>query len=66
MRCKDTWKRQIPQDKLAAYKQLLEEAVINSPFVVYSQSTKVTVVEYDSELTHEKVLEKMGKLVRKE
>lgn len=63
MRCKDTWKRHIPSDKLNAYKQLLEEAVINSPHVVYSKNTKVTIVEYDSGLSHNDVLGKMKTLI---
>lgn len=64
MRYKDTWKRHIPPEKLAAYKQLLEEAVINSPHVVYSKSTKVTIVEYDSELSHNEVLGEMKARIR--
>ena len=59
MRCKDTWHRHIPPDKLSAYKQLLSEKIITDPYVVFVRSTNTTIVEYESQLAHEWILEEM-------
>lgn len=49
MRCCDTWKRKIPDDKLAAYKQMIDDGKIRNHHVVYNRQTGATTVEYDSE-----------------
>ena len=55
----DTWKRQIPQEKLEAYKQLIDEDQIKMLLVIYDRQTKVTTVEYDSTLPHEQILKEL-------
>ena len=60
MRCKDTWKRFIPPNKLSAYKQMLDEGLIKNPNVTYYKQSRVTDVEYDSDLPHEVILQEMS------
>ena len=59
MHCKDTWKRHIPNDKLFAYKQMINEGMIIDHHVVYERKTGITTVEYKSEKPHEWILEEM-------
>lgn len=61
MRCKDTWTRHIPPEKLAAYKQLIDEGVIRNQHVIYARKERITIVEYDSELDHQDVLNELKK-----
>lgn len=63
MRCKDTWNRPIPDNKLKAYKQLLSDGTIRNPHVIYARAESVTIVTYESYLTHYQVLEKMRELL---
>ena len=51
MRYKDTWKRHIPDEKLAAYKQLIDDGKIKNHHVTYVRSTRTTIVEYDADET---------------
>lgn len=51
----DTWTRHIPDNKLAAYKSLIDSGMIRIRRVVYARKQKVTVVQYDSDETHEKI-----------
>ena len=59
MCCKDTWKRHIPPEKLAAYKQLLDDGLITNPHVTYVRSDQSTIVEYDSGRPHEWILNEL-------
>ena len=59
MHCKDTWKRHIPNDKLYAYNQIINEGMITNNHVVYERKTEITTVEYESEKPHEWIREKM-------
>ena len=59
MHCKDTWKRHIPNDKLSAYKQMIDEEMITDPHVVYEKSTGITTIEYESDNPHEWILEEL-------
>ena len=44
----DYWPMRIPPDKLAAYKQLIEEGQIRKHHVTYDKTTGATIVEYYS------------------
>jgi hypothetical protein len=59
MHCLDTWKKRIPDTKLSAYKQLVDEDQIKILLVVYDRQTKVTTVEYDSIVPHEQILKEL-------
>lgn len=59
MHCLDTWKKQIPDAKLSAYKQLVDEDKIRILLVIYDRQTKVTTVEYDSVVPHEQILKEL-------
>lgn len=63
MRCKDTWKKTVPPNKMMAYKQLLDEGVIENIHITYVRSTKETIFEYDSEQSHNEVLKELSKRV---
>ena len=60
-RYKDVWRMHIPDHKLAAYKQLLDDGVITDPHVVYDRKDRTTTVEYSSELPRETILEELKK-----
>lgn len=57
----DTWKEPIAPVKLDAYRQLIEAGLIVNPKVTYNRTTKITTVEYSSELPHERVLQELRK-----
>ena len=59
--CRDTWKRHIPPEKLAAYKQLIEEQQIRKHHVIYDRNTGSTTVEYYAIAPHEWILEELKK-----
>lgn len=61
MRYTDTWKRHIPPEKLAAYRQLIDEGIIRNQHVIYARKEQITIVEYDSELNHQDVLNELKK-----
>lgn len=61
MLCRDTWKRRIPPEKLSAYKQLLDEGVINNIHVTFARAENVTIFEYDSDKPHEWILAELAK-----
>ena len=59
MLCKDTWTRQIPDNKLAAYRALIAEKQITKPHVTYDRQSGTTIVEYLAIAPHEWILEEM-------
>lgn len=59
MYCMDTWNRHIPDNKLSAYKQLMEENLITVDQVTYYREQKTTVVQYSSSHPHEWILEQL-------
>ena len=65
IKCTDIWKDHIPPDKLAAYKQLIDEGQILKHHVLYSRRTGVTVVEYSSTVPHEWIREELRKRCEK-
>ncbi len=58
---KDTWMRQIPENKLAAYKSLIDEGQIKPHNVIVYRSTGVTTVEYYAEAPQEWIHEELHK-----
>ena len=61
MYCKDTWTRWIPPNKLAAYRQLIDEGLISIRQVIYDRASGMTTVEYDTESPHEQIREELRK-----
>jgi hypothetical protein len=59
IKCVDCWPGEIQDEKLAAYKQLIDESQIMNHHVIYSQKTGTTVVEYYSIAPHEWIREEL-------
>ena len=59
IRCIDFWPMQIPPEKLAAYKQLIEEGQIRKHHVIYNRRTGSTTVEYYAITLHEWILDEL-------
>ena len=59
IRCIDFWPAHIPPEKLAAYKQLIDEGQIRKHHVIVNQRTGSTTVEYYSTIPHEWILEEL-------
>lgn len=62
MPCTDYWKEKIPQQKLLAYKVMIDEGQITKPDVKYNKSTGATLVSYLANQPHEWVLERLKKI----
>lgn len=63
IKCVDFWPVQIPPEKLAAYKSLIEEGQIRKHHVIYNRRTGSTTVEYYAIMPHEWVREELMKRV---
>ena len=61
IKCIDYWPNHIPDEKLAAYKQLIAEGQIRKHHVIVNRRTGSTTVEYYSTIPHEWVLEELKK-----
>ena len=61
IKCVDFWPKRIPPEKLAAYKQLIEEGQIRKPDVIYNSRTGSTSVEYYAIAPHEWILDELRK-----
>ena len=60
IKCVDYWPGEmVPPEKLAIYKQLIEEGQIMKHHVLYNRQTGSTVVEYYSIAPHEWIREEM-------
>ena len=59
IKCVDFWPEHIPDEKLAAYKQLISEGQIRKHHVIYNRRTGSTTVEYYSTVPHEWVREEL-------
>jgi hypothetical protein len=57
--CVDYWPKYIAPEKLAAYKQLIEEKQIRKHHVIYDRNTGSTTVEYYAIAPHEWILEEL-------
>jgi len=62
IKCVDFWPEQIPPEKLAAYKKMIEEKQIQKHHVIFNQRTGSTTVEYYAIMPHEWVLEELRKI----
>ena len=65
IKCIDYWTEWIPEEKLAAYKQLIEEGQIRKHHVIYNRRTGSTLVEYFAIAPHAWILEELVKRCRK-
>ena len=61
IKCIDFWPTWIPDEKLAAYKQLIAEGQIRKHHVIVNQRTGSTTIEYYAIMPHEWVLEELAK-----
>lgn len=60
IKCVDFWPGQIPPEKLAVYKQLIEEGQIRKHHVIHNRRTGSAAVEYYAIAPHEWILEQMA------
>ena len=65
IRCVDYWPEGIPENKLKAYKALIEEGQITKPQVIVNRQTHATSVEYLAIMPHEWVREELKKRTEK-
>ena len=61
IKCVDFWPHGIPPDRLAIYKQFIEEGQILKHHVLVNQRTHATTVEYYAIAPHEWMLQEMAK-----
>ena len=61
IKCVDFWPAEIPPNKLAAYKALIDEGQILKHHVLYNQRTGSTTVEYYATIPHEWIREELAK-----
>lgn len=59
VKCVDYWPGRIPPEKLAAYRQLIDEGQIRKHHVIYERGSGRTVVEYFSIAPHEWILNEL-------
>jgi hypothetical protein len=63
IKCVDYWPKHIPPEKLAVYKQLIEEGQIRKHHVIVDRAAGSTTVEYYAIAPHEWILEEMKRRV---
>ena len=63
IKCVDYWPGPIPPEKLAAYKQMIEEGQIRNHHVLVNRQTNATTVEYYANMPHEWVREELAKRI---
>ena len=59
IKCVDFWPEYIPDNKLEAYRQLIEEGQIRNHHVIYDRNTGSTTVEYYAIAPHEWILDEL-------
>ena len=59
IKCVDYWPVEIPEEKLAAYKALIEEGQIRNHHVIHNRRTGTTTVEYYAIAPHEWIREEL-------
>ena len=59
IKCVDYWPDEIPQNKLRAYKSLIDEGQIVKHHVMFNERTGSTTIEYYSIAPHEWILEEL-------
>ena len=60
IKCVDFWPSGIPPEKLAAYKQMIDEGQIIKHHVLVNKRTHATTVEYFANMPHEWVREELA------
>lgn len=63
IKCVDFWPSGIPPEKLAAYKQMIDEGQIIKHHVLVNKRTHATTVEYFANVPHEWVREELARRV---
>ena len=63
IKCVDYWAEEIPPEKLAAYKQLIDEGQIRKHHVLVDRQTHTTTIEYYAIMPHEWVRQELAKRV---
>ena len=63
IKCTDFWPGKIPPEKLAVYKEMVDEKQITKPHIVYNRISGATCVEYYSIAPHEWIREEMRRRV---
>lgn len=63
IKCVDFWPSGIPPEKLAAYKQMIDEGQIMKHHVLVNKRTHATTVEYYANMPHEWVREELASRV---
>ena len=58
---RDVWKMHIPDNKLDAYKSMIDDGHIQNHRVIYDRSTGSTTVEYYAIAPHEWILDELKK-----
>lgn len=61
IRCTDYWPGEIPPNKLAAYKRLIEAGLITRQHVLYNRTTGSVTVEYLAAAPHDWIREALRK-----
>ena len=61
IKCIDFWPVQIPENRRAAYKELITEGQIRNHHVIVNRQTGSTTVEYYSTIPHEWIREELKK-----
>ena len=59
IKCVDFWPVHIPEEKLAAYKSMIDEGQIRKHHVIYNRQTGATIVEYYAIAPHDWILEEL-------
>ena len=61
IKCIDYWPVQIPHNKMAAYRQLIDEGQILKHKVIYNRQTGTTTIEYYAIAPHEWIKEELAR-----
>ena len=59
IKCVDHWPDEIPQNKLRAYKSMIDEGQIVKHHVMFNERTGSTTIEYYAIAPHEWILEEL-------
>ena len=56
---RDVWKNHIPENKLRAYKSMIDDGYIRKWHVIYDRNTGTTTIEYYGTAPHEWIREEL-------
>ena len=65
IKCVDYWPLKIPDNKLAAYKALIQAGQIVKHSVIYNQRTGCTTIEYSSTVPHQWIRQELAELAKR-